>query len=125
MRLEDSVKGQNIIYEYKRVDESHLYRLIAEKNNFQIFDDDLCMGWFRHEMILITPRAKTSLYTYADYHIHFGNIRPLLLKFIKKRYNPSPVKSDFMTVNDILNFILDHEIDKEALTQLKNISLTN
>lgn len=95
--------------EFRRIGNGHLYRLVAEKGEAKIYDNFLEMGTWKNKTLLVGPKDTIQLFGEFAYSLHFGNKRPLLLKFINGRYHAKMRKRDFKTTEEMFNYILDKE----------------
>jgi hypothetical protein len=115
MRLYDeSADKSNRYSEFFSIGDSRLYRLVAKKNDVKIFDHFLTGGAWQNKTLLITPGDTTKMFSWIAFESHFQDQRPLLLKFINKRYNARLRKSDFKSRQDMIEYILDKENEKRA-----------
>jgi hypothetical protein len=111
MRLyEDTTREHRHFSEYIRKDDRHLWRLVAQKKEAAIYDNFLerAGGW-KNKMVLVTPGKTVLLYNWPAFMLHFGNKRPLLKRFIYRRYKVRLPKSDLSTSGDLINYILKKE----------------
>ncbi len=96
-------------YEFRRISYYHLYRLVAEKGDIKIYDNFLHIRSWKNRTLLVKPKDTIQLFGWFAFISHFGNQRPLLLKFINKRYPIKLREKDFKTKQDMIQYILDKE----------------
>jgi hypothetical protein len=86
-------------YEFRRISYYHLYRLVAEKGDDKIYDNFLHIRSWKNRTLLVKPKDTIQLFGWFAFISHFGNKRPLLLKFINRRYHVKLREKDFKTTN--------------------------
>jgi hypothetical protein len=104
-------------YEFRRISYYHLYRLVAEKGNIKIYDNFLYIGSWKNRTLLVEPKDTIQLFGWFAFTSHFGNKRPLLLKFINRRYHVKLREKDFKTRPDMIQYILDKENDLPGISK--------
>lgn len=96
--------------EFRKISNGYLYRVAAEKGKIEICDDILQFdGSWRNKTLLIEPKVTTQLFSWFAFCVHLGNKRPLLLKFINRRYHVRLQERDFKSKEDMLQYILKKE----------------
>jgi hypothetical protein len=97
--------------DFVNIDSLHLWRLIGRKNEVSLYDNMLgdMNSLFLKRMVLVSGNQPITVFTWASYNKHFGNIRQLLLNFIKRRYKIKLPETDFKSNMDLINVILDQE----------------
>lgn len=95
--------------EFQKISYGRLYRLVAEKGHVKIYDNFLHIGSWKNKTLLVKPKDTIQLFGWFAFFIHFGNKRPLLLRFINRRYHVELREKDFTTKQDLIQYILDKE----------------
>lgn len=108
MRLYD-YDFNSLFFEFRRLSYGHLYRSLAEDGKAGIYDNYLGLGEWKNRSLLVAPKDTIQLFSWFAFMSHFGNKRPLLLKFIKRRYHVKVRNKNFKTKQDMIRYILDKE----------------
>jgi hypothetical protein len=95
--------------EFQKISYGRLYRLVAEKGDVKIYDNFLHIGSWKNKTLLVKPKDTIQLFGWFSFFIHFGNKRPLLLRFSNRRYHVKLREKDFKTKQDMIQYILDKE----------------
>jgi hypothetical protein len=90
-------------------DRHFLWRLDWKKKDVAIYDDMLHMG--KHHLIMVTPKARITLYTGRLWFSHYDKIDSLLIHFINERYRTGVSEGNFKSMKEIIDYILDKEND--------------
>ncbi len=110
--------------EFMNLDDGYLWRLLAKKDSVSVFDRvDLpssnystltpyYYSHYGHKMILVKNNTKIILFSSLPAATHKNNIRPLLIKFINKRYSKSYSLKYFKDVPNMFDYILLEENKK-------------
>jgi hypothetical protein len=96
-------------FELRRLSYGHLYRSLAEEGKAGIYDNYLGLGEWKNRTLLVAPQDTIQLFSWFAFMSHFGNKRPLLLKFIKRRFHVKVREKDFNTKQDMIKYILERE----------------
>jgi hypothetical protein len=88
-------------------DRHFLWRLDGKKKDVAIYDDILHMGM--HHLIMVTPKARITLYKGRQWFSDYDKIDPLLVRFINERYKTGVSVGNFKSREDIIDYILDKE----------------
>lgn len=86
----------------------YLWRRDGQKGDAAIYDNELNANGTL--MILVKAGRIVKLYHKMAWVLHDGNVDPLLVKFIDKRYKLSLRETDFRTRQALIDFILDKEV---------------
>ena len=92
-------------------DKNFLWKLDGKKNDLAIYDDMLRLGM--HHLIMVTPKARITLYKGRQWFENYDKIVPLLIRFINERYKTGVTEGNFKSIQEIIDYILDQE---EALS---------
>src|SRR5258708_28458287 len=107
MRLFDERGNYNGHYQdFCWIDKKHFGRQIGQKNGISIYDDYLRVSGWRYRMIMTSGKEKIQLFKWGAFIFHFGDPRPLLLKFINRRYEAHFRKKDFKNQQEMIYYIL-------------------
>jgi hypothetical protein len=94
--------------DYVNLGDNHfLWRLDGIKKDVAIYDDMLRLGM--HHLIMITPKARITLYKGRQWFDNYDKIDPLLVRFINERYKTGVSVENFKSREDIIDYILDKE----------------
>ena len=96
-------------YEFRKISFYHLYRVVAEKGDVKIYDNFLKIRSWKNRTLLVKPKDTIQLFSWFAFCSHFGNQRPLLLRFINRHYHLKLREKDFKTKQDMIRYILDKE----------------
>jgi len=88
-------------------DRHFLWRLDWKKKDVAIYDDMLHMGM--HRLIMVTPKARITLYKGRQWFEYYDKIDPLLIRFINERYKTGVSDGNFKSRGEIIDYILDKE----------------
>ena len=88
-------------------DKHFLWRLDGRQKDVAIYDDMLHMGM--HHLIMVTPKARITIYKGRQWFEYYDKIVPLLIGFINDRYKTGVSVGNFKTTKDIIDYILDQE----------------
>jgi hypothetical protein len=107
MRIYNSAP-QGPYIDYVNLGDKHfLWRLDGRQKDVAIYDDMLHMGM--HHLIMVTPKARITIYKGRQWFEYYDKIVPLLVRFINDRYNTGVSVGDFKSREDIIDYILDQE----------------
>lgn len=95
--------------EFRKLGDGRLFRLVAEKGDVKIFDNFLYLNSWKNKTFLIEPQQTVQLFSWFAYCLHFGNKRPLLLKFINRRYHVKLHEKDFKSKEEMFSYIVVRE----------------
>ena len=84
-----------------------LWRLDGKKKDVAIYDDMLGLGM--HHLIMVTPKARITLYKGRLWFSEYDKIDFQLIRFINDRYKTGVSEGDFKSREDIIDYILDKE----------------
>ena len=88
-------------------DRHFLWRLDWKKKDVAIYDDMLHTGM--HHLIMVTPKARITLYKGRQWFSMYDKIDSLLIRFINERYKTGVSLGTFKSREDIIDYILDKE----------------
>jgi hypothetical protein len=88
-------------------DRHFLWRLDWKKKDVAIYDDMLNMGM--HHLIMVTPKARITIYKGRQWFSMYDKIDSQLIRFINERYKAGVSEGDFKSREDIIDYILDKE----------------
>jgi hypothetical protein len=107
MRIYDSTP-QGPYTDYVHLpNENFLWRLDGRKKDVAIYDDMLRPGV--HHLIMLTPKARITLYKGRQWFEYYDKIDPLLIRFINERYKTGVSDGNFKSRGEIIDYILDKE----------------
>ncbi len=97
-----------------------IWRLVAKKNDVAIYDNYIPDPKVSHgySMVLMTESEKNCIYYY--FFFPSNNINRRVLRFINRRYKTSFNKTDFKKREDMFDYILDKENEKEKFDKNSN-----
>jgi hypothetical protein len=98
--------------DFEILSDGGVWRLLAQKNDIKFYDDYNGPISEIITMALVVKNERINLYSTWAYTLHFDNPKPLVLRFINKRYKTSFHRNDFKTEADMINYILDKENEK-------------
>ena len=94
------------------------WRMLGKRNNISIYDnfrynngDYNSDNAFLTKMVLTNYNQCLTLYQWRPFNSTKGSLK----RFINKRYKANVHKSDFKTIRQMIDYILDKENEKEAL----------
>jgi hypothetical protein len=88
-------------------DRHFLWRLDWKKKDVAIYDDMLNIGM--HHLIMVTPKARITIYKGRQWFSMYDKIDSQLIRFINERYKAGVSEGDFKSREDIIDYILDKE----------------
>jgi hypothetical protein len=106
---------------FVNINDKYFWRLLAKKDGILILDE---ADWsatnhstltpeyythYGHKMFLFRNERRIRISHVFQAMSHRNDVRPLLLKFINKRYSKSFRKRDFKKVSDMFDYILNEE----------------
>lgn len=130
----DSVESLSVYYdttikkETKYVNISYkstLWRLLAKQNNIAIYDNNYPAtnyNVYYGKTILVTGIERVKLFTYIGYISRLGNTKPLLLKFVRKRYGTNTDSVRFKDKQEVIEYILKKENEKTQMEIKVNVT---
>lgn len=89
--------------------ENFPWKLDGKTKDVAIYDDILRLGTYH--LIMVTPKARITLYKGRQLYSHYDKIDPLLIRFINERYKTGVKNEDFKSTQEIIDYILDKEQD--------------
>jgi hypothetical protein len=102
------------------IDAGHFGEILGKKNNIKICKTFMHRGGWSNRTILFTSKDTIRIFSWGAYMTHFGHVKPLILKFIHKRYGIRPDPRGLGTERAMIEYILARE-----MMAAPGITLTN
>jgi len=117
--IEKETKYVNINYK------STLWRLLAKQNNIAIYDNGYPAtnyNVYYGKTILVNGKERIKLFSFIGYLSRLGHTKPLLLKFVRKRYGTNTERVSLRDKQEVIEYILKKENERAKMENKVNIT---